>query len=311
MITGKQRRDLEKQGYRIVGSHSAIKVCRWCKRAIRGEDVCYKNTFYGIASHRCIQASVSLTNCYLRCQFCWRCLDYTEAKEITEPDDPKVVLDGLIAEQKKFLNGFKGNEKADVELFKESMEPKHVALSLAGDATMYPLLPELIDEVHKRKMTSFLVTNGLKPDMLKKLLDHKPTQLYITVAAPDKNTYLKVCSPLIEDAWDCLHESLKMLSQFDRSTVRLTLAKGLNMVNPEGYAELLKLADAEFVELKAAMPVGYAQYRMEYEAMPRHWEIVEFAKSICALTGLKIVDEKPNSRVVLLMKEDSKKRKLF
>ena len=58
------------------------------------------------------------------------------------------------------------------------------------------------------------------------------------------------------------------------------------------------------------MPVGYAQYRMAYEQMPRHEEIVEFAKEICRNTGLKIVDEKPNSRVVLLMKKDKKSRKI-
>ena len=310
MITGKQRRDFEKQGYRIVGSHSAVKVCLWCKRAIRGEDVCYKNAFYGIASHRCIQASVSLTNCYLRCQFCWRCLDYTEAKEITCPDGPKAVLDGLIAEQRRYLQGFKGNEKASARLFKESMEPKHVALSLAGDATMYPLLPGLIDEIHDRKMTSFLVTNGLRPDMLRKLLNHKPTQLYITVAAPDKETYLKTCRPLVADAWERLNESLKILQEFERRTVRLTLVKGVNMLNPEGYAGLLKDLDIDFVEVKAAMPVGYAQYRMAYESMPSHDEIRDFAKRICGASGFKIVDEKDNSRVVLMMREDFPGRKL-
>ena len=43
----------------------------------------------------------------------------------------------------------------------------------------------------KRKINSFLVTNGTQPAMLKKLLEKKaqPTQLYITLPAPDKATY--------------------------------------------------------------------------------------------------------------------------
>ena len=40
------KKDLEKQGYRIVGSHSAVKVCLWCKKAIKNEDSCYKQTCY-------------------------------------------------------------------------------------------------------------------------------------------------------------------------------------------------------------------------------------------------------------------------
>ena len=55
------------------------------------------------------------------------------------------------------------------------------------------------------------------------------------------------------------------------------------MINPEEYAKLIKKAKPEFVELKAAMPVGYAQYRMAYGQMPRHEEIVEFAKEICRI----------------------------
>ncbi len=310
MLDKKIRADFEKQGYRIVGNHSAVKVCLWCKKAIQGRDVCYKNTFYGIQSHRCIQSSVTLLNCFHRCGFCWRCMEYTIPKEIENPDEPSFILDGLIREQKEYLQGFKGNMNISKKLFNEAMEPKHVALSLAGDATMYPKLPELIDEIKKRNMTSFLVTNGLMPEMLKKLLKHMPTQLYITLPAPNEEVYIKVCKPLVRDGWKRLQKSLSLLHKFKRSTIRLTLAKKMNMVYPGQYAEIIKKANPVFVELKAAMPVGYAQYRMAYEQMPRHEEIKEFAKELCKYSGLKIVDEKPNSRVVLVMKKDTKSRKI-
>ena len=42
--------------------------------------------------------------------------------------------------------------------------------------------------------------------------------------------------------------------------------------------------------------------------MPRHEEIIEFSKQIAKLTGYKIIDEKPESRVVLMMKKDRKDR---
>lgn len=304
------KKNLEKQGYRIVGRHSAIKVCLWCKRAIKNEDVCYKNTFYGIQSWRCIQASVSVLNCYNSCQFCWRSLEHTIPKEVDAPDSPKMILEGFIEEQKEYLQGFGGNIKSNEKRFKEALNPRHVALSLSGDATLYPNLPNLIKEIHNREMTSFLVTNGLNPGMLKKLQKEQPTQTYVTLAAPNEEIYKKVCKPLISSPWEKLQESLSTLQNFDRGTIRLTLAKGLNMLNPEEYAATLKNLDVGFIEIKAAMPVGYAQYRLTQDSMPLHTEIRLFAKKICQKTNLKMVDEKQNSRVVLLMKKDSPQRKL-
>ena len=82
------------------------------------------------------------------------------------------------------------------------------------------------------------------------------------------------------------------------------------MLNPEEYAKILDPLDIKFVELKAGMPVGYAQYRVPYESMPRHFEIKDFAENICKNSSLKIIDEKENSRVVLLAKKDFIGRKL-
>jgi len=301
---------LEKQGYRIIGSHSSIKICLWCKRSIRNEDACYKNKFYGIKSWRCIQMSPAVLNCFHRCQFCWRYLDYTIAKDVEKPDEPNMIIDGCINAQREILQGFLGNKKIDKKRFYEAMEPKHFALSLAGDACMYPKLPQLIDEIHRRKMTTFLVTNGTKPDMLKKLLKHKPTQLYITLPAPNKEEYKKICRPLIKDGWERLKESLSLISEFNRGTIRLTLAKELNMGNPESYTKLIKNIDFKFLECKAAMPVGYARYRLDYKQMPKHEEMKKFATKLSSLLDLKIIDEKKESRVFLLMKKDID-RKLF
>ena len=70
MVTPEIRKALEKQGYKIVGSHSGVKICRWTKSMLRGRGGCYKHSFYGIDSHRCMESTPSLA-CANKCVFCW------------------------------------------------------------------------------------------------------------------------------------------------------------------------------------------------------------------------------------------------
>ena len=71
MVTKLQRKALTKEGYRIIGTHSAVKLCRWTKNQMRGRGGCYKHTFYGITSYQCMEATPSLA-CANKCVFCWR-----------------------------------------------------------------------------------------------------------------------------------------------------------------------------------------------------------------------------------------------
>ena len=71
MVSEDGRGLLQQQGYKLVGSHSAVKQCRWTKSALFGEGQCYKHTFYGISSHRCMEGTPSLA-CANKCTFCWR-----------------------------------------------------------------------------------------------------------------------------------------------------------------------------------------------------------------------------------------------
>lgn len=302
------QKDLEKQGYRIVGNHSAVKPCHFCKQAIREKDQCYKSTFYGLDAARCLQMSTAVMYCEHRCNFCWRQTEHFLPKFIEEADDPKFILEESIKAHQKLLEGFKGNKKVNQKRVEESMEPKHVAMSLTGESTMYPLLPEFVEEVHKKNMTSFIVTNGMQPEMVKKLIKVKPTQFYLTLPAPDKETYEKVCKPVINDGWKRLMETLDLMKEFDRSTIRLTVAKNDNYHSPEKYAELIKRANPKFVEVKSAMAIGYARYKITHDDMISHEDIKKFAQEIADYLGWKIIAEKENSRVVLLMKEDSKDR---
>ena len=297
--------EFEREGYRLIGRHSAVKICNWTKNALRNKGGCYKEKFYGIDSHRCCQMSCTLTNCQNNCLHCWRNLNYTDYNRVKNPDLPSKIIDLCIKEQQKILQGFKGNKKTRLNKFNEAMNPSQFAISLTGEGTLYPYIGELISELRKRKITSFLVTNGLNPEVLEKLQKKKqlPTQLYLSVNAPNKELFNKIVRSKLKNAWKIYLKTINLFPKLKtRKVIRLTLIKDLNMNNIEGYADLIKIAKPDFVECKSYMAVGFSRQRLGYEKMPWHSEIREFSKQLAKLTDLKILDEKKESCVVLLGK---------
>ena len=299
--------ELERAGYRFVGGnkHSAVKVCHWTRKSLLSRGVCYKEEFYskelGVRSHRCLQLTPSLPFCDHRCVFCWRNTDITHSDWIGEVDEPAEILGWAISAQRKLLSGFGGNPDADKRKFKEAQEPKHCAISLAGEPTLYPKISELIEECGRRGMTSFLVTNGMHPEILEHLVE--PTQLYISVVAPDPGTYKAICQPHLQNGWTRLNNSLELMPSFKcRKVIRLTLVKGLNLGNAPRYAKLIERAESDFVEAKAYMHVGFARARLNMGNMPLHQEIRAFAEELAQETGYFISDESEQSRVLLLKK---------
>ncbi|MFA4819672.1 MAG: 4-demethylwyosine synthase TYW1 [Candidatus Aenigmatarchaeota archaeon] len=291
-------------GYRFVGRHAAIKICNWTRESIRGKNVCYKNKFYGIESNQCIQMSLGQFFCNFNCRHCWRNFDYILPREKEDWDDPVSVLDGCIDAQVEILQGFYGNPNADREKLDKAMIPQHVAISLSGEPTLYPYLPEFIDEIKSRKMTAYLVSNGTRPQMIEKLLEHQPTNLYVSFYGTNPEMYKKTAIPMEKDFWEKVNESLMMLGKFDCNTVvRLTLAKGLNFTDPKGYAEIIEKSGSKFIEVKGFMAVGGSRRVMKYEDMPLHNEIKEFAAEIERHSSYSIVNEKADSRVVLLSRK--------
>jgi tRNA wybutosine-synthesizing protein 1 len=85
-----------------------------------------------------------------------------------------------------------------------------------------------------------------------------------------------------------------------RSVIRMTLAKGLNMVRPEDYARVIERAEPDFVEVKAYMHLGRSRARLEREAMPQHHEILNYARTLAGELGYNLEAEVPLSRVALL-----------
>ncbi len=198
------------------------------------------------------------------------------------------------------LTGFGGNEKADPEFLKEALNPNQVAISLAGEPTEYPKISQLVEAFKERGFTVFLVTNGTNPQVLEKMAE--PTNLYVTLPAPNKDIYAKTCAPLV-DSWDKIMESLGLLKNFScKTVVRLTLVKDLNMVNPEDYAKIVEKYEPNFLEVKSFMSVGFSRERLPYGVMPLHPEIMEFAKKIEENCGYRIADESKPSRIALMKK---------
>ena len=292
-----------RQQYRMAGSHSAVKICEWTKKSIRGQGVCYKQRFYGIESHRCLQMTPSVAWCPNRCVYCWRAIEKTLSSPVTKEkvDEPGAIIDECIAQQRLLLSGFKGLERADRSKWKEAQDPNQAAISLSGEPTAYPLISDLIEEFARRRFTTFLVTNGQYPERLRDMAE--PTNLYISLDAPDRETYRKVDCPSLPDFWERFTESLELMKSFSCTKVlRLTLARDLTLKSPEGYAKLIEKASPDFIECKGYMWVGFSRKRLPKEAMPWHHEIREFSERLSELTGYAYRDEQKESRVVLLGK---------
>lgn len=301
-LNKKQVEKLESSGYRFVGSHNhaAAKICHWTKQSILDKGVCYKEKFYGIESHRCLQMAPAVPNCQQKCEFCWRDLSYTQTQWEGESDDPKTIIDEAVKAQNNLLCGFFGNDKANKEKLEESKTPTNAAISLAGEPMLYPEIDELIAEFNRRNFTTFVVSNGQCVDKLKNL-ENEPYQLYLSLDAPTKKIYNDVCQPQISEGWDNLNQSLDTLASFNsRTCIRTTCVKGRNMTNPEKYAELIKKASPDFVEIKAYMCVGSSRHRLTPDNMPTFDEVKSFAQKIGENCGKKIVNESEVSRVVLL-----------
>ncbi|MBN1322503.1 MAG: 4-demethylwyosine synthase TYW1 [Methanotrichaceae archaeon] len=287
-------KSLSKQGYHLFG-HAAVKPCLWLNRSLRGGDQCYKHHFYGISSHRCVQMTPTL-HCNHLCLHCWRPVD----EEISLPDEwlePDELLDGILREQMKLISGYGGSPVVDMARLEEARHPAQVAISLMGEPTFYPHLDRLIQEINRRGMTSFLVSNGSHPDVLARV---RPTQLYVSLNAIDRDHHRRVSNPR-EDTWDRILESLSLISDHpSRTVVRLTLARNHNIEDHEGFAKLLETARPDFVEVKAYMHLGRSRDRLERESMPNHGEIMEFSRKLATHLGYEMVADVPLSRVALL-----------
>jgi tRNA wybutosine-synthesizing protein 1 len=288
------------QGYQLTGRHSAVKLCYWTRQSLtRGRD-CYKGRFYGIESHRCLQMSPSIDSCNLHCRFCWRSQGWENDTMMEEYDDPEALLDKSLDAQRRILSGFKGDGTIDPQRWAEANAPRHVAISLTGEPTLYPQMNRFLALCAERGITTFLVTNGTNPDALR-AMDPLPTQLYVSVTAPNRAVFQRLTAPSDEHAWDRLLESLEIVRGLrTRRVVRHTLVRGWNLGWVGAYADLDLMARPDFVEPKGYVYMGRSRQRLGRSHVPAHQEIRAFSEALASRTGYAVLDESPESKVVLL-----------
>ncbi len=293
-----------------VYNHSTVEVCHWTKKSVKNEGVCYKRVFYGIDSHRCIEFSPAGMMCTMKCIFCWRPMEFMKKVDMgfDEVDDPISIMDGLMRERSRLMSGYPGMPGVDFRKLEESREPTHYAISLSGEPTLYPRLPELIKYLKSLPSTRsiYIVSNGLQPDMIKRMMDEDalPTQLYISMSAPNEEVMRRVDKPLYPDAWKRYMRTLELLSEADtRTVIRMTMIKDVNALDeyvPE-YVELLEIANPHFIEVKSYMHLGYSTKRLRKSNMMSIEEIRRYARKILRrLDGFRYMDDYPPSRIAVL-----------
>lgn len=301
MITPALREALTKQGYQLIGSHSGVKLCRWTKSMLRGRGGCYKHTFYGIESHRCMEATPSLA-CANKCVFCWRHHTNPVGTEWRwKMDQPELILKEAIENHQNMIKQFKGVPGLKVERFEEGMEVKHCALSLVGEPIMYPEINRLLKLLHQHGISSFLVTNAQFPEEIRNLTP--VTQLYVSVDASTKDSLKKIDRPLFKDFWQRFLDSLQALSAKQQRTVyRLTLVKCWNVDELQAYAELVSLGSPDFIEVKGVTYCGEsAASSLTMANVPWHEEVVRFVRELVdLLPDYEIACEHEHSNCLLI-----------
>ena len=235
----------------------------------------------------------------------WNQVDVSEADVIPVDD----LMDAVLMANLRTLGGYNPEAGAPVpvSMYREARDPKHVAISLAGEPTLYPLISDLIEEIQHRGMTSFLVTNGTRPDVLSTMT--LPTQLYVTLAAPDESTYKTLCKPGVKDGWKRILASQESLQSLGTRTVnRMTMVADRNMHDLRAYSKLIDMGEPDFIEVKGYMFLGSSRGRLNQTNAPSHREIRAFSEKLAVLTGYHLLDEQVESRVVLLSRSKQIKR---
>merc|ERR1712137_717830 len=280
MLSSTHKLTLQKQGYKIIGSHSGVKLCRWTKSMLRGRGGCYKHTFYGIASHRCMEMTPSMA-CANKCVFCWRHHKNPVTREwrwVTDGAD--MIIDGAIERHRKMIKTCRGIPGVIPERFEEGFNIRHCALSLVGEPIIYPEINNFIQLLHSKGISSFMVTNAQFPDKIEELVP--VTQLYVSIDAPTEESLKKIDRPLFTDLWQRFLDSIRALSAKGQRTVfRLTLVKDWNMDEIDRYGELLAIGKPDFIEVKGVTFAGGGKKnQLSMTNVPWHTEVIRFCEAL-------------------------------
>uniref|UniRef100_A0A8C2JD09 S-adenosyl-L-methionine-dependent tRNA 4-demethylwyosine synthase TYW1 n=1 Tax=Cyprinus carpio TaxID=7962 RepID=A0A8C2JD09_CYPCA len=287
--------------YKLIGSHSGVKLCRWTKSMLRGRGGCYKHTFYGIESHRCMETTPSLA-CANKCVFCWRHHTNPVGTEWRWKMDPaEKIIQEAVENHKNMIRQFRGVPGVRPERFEEGLTVKHCALSLVGEPIMYPEINSFLRLLHQQNISSFLVTNAQFPEEIRSLVP--VTQLYVSVDASTKDSLKKIDRPLFKDFWQRFLDSLRALGEKQQRTVyRLTLVKAWNVDELKAYADLIALGQPDFIEVKGVTYCGESSASsLTMANVPWHEEVIYFVQQLAnLLPDYEIACEHEHSNCLLL-----------
>ncbi|MBM3904335.1 MAG: 4-demethylwyosine synthase TYW1 [Thaumarchaeota archaeon] len=299
-----------------VSDHSTVELCHWTKKSFKGEESCYKHKFYGISTHQCMEFSPAGMYCENRCVYCWRPMEFYDSLEMNPQNvaEPKDIITKLMAEREKLIMGHYGDPKSIHKKLDESLLPAHYAISLSGEPTMYPKLPELIKYLKALPATKsiFLVTNGQEPQMLRRLQDEDalPTQIYLSTNAADYDSFMRINKPRYSDSWERWNQSLESLQNMDTRTVlRMTMIRNHNDYEEmiPAFADMVRRANVHFIEMKSYMHIGRSTNRLARSDMLEFEEVSHFANQLAKKSQIySVIDESTASRIVLLQNQQRK-----
>jgi wyosine [tRNA(Phe)-imidazoG37] synthetase (radical SAM superfamily) len=171
----------------VENYHNMAKILVCCKTAGGSATIAQLSDASGISRVKVKEALYDLKNGQVvKMQGNLCVLERSAFDSIHEESDAVKTVEARVASLKDIIR-----------VHEEAIRPKHVAISYDGEPTMYRRIPDLVSEFRKRGISTFLVTNGTFPERIKEMREtcSLPTQLYVTVAAPDRETYLKVALP--------------------------------------------------------------------------------------------------------------------
>jgi tRNA wybutosine-synthesizing protein 1 len=127
--------------------------------------------------------------------------------------------------------------------------------------------------------------------------------------APNESVYKRHIRPKSAGLWKKYLRTLSLLPEMGRkcrTVLRMTLTRGINDSDLEGYAQQIRMAQPHYVEVKSMVYVGGARQparNLSLGSMLSIQEIEEIAQKLSQMTGYLVSDKHVPSRIVLLCRD--------
>ncbi|MCK5176182.1 MAG: 4-demethylwyosine synthase TYW1, partial [Candidatus Aenigmarchaeota archaeon] len=141
-----------------------------------------------------------------------------------------------------------------------------------------------------------------------------PTQLYISVSAPNEEKYIQISRPKQKDAWSLFSKSLDVMNGLKcRTVLRMTMINGLNTGEEyfEDYAKLIKRANPDFIEVKSYVNIGESQKQLGKNNQCEFEQVQEISKMLCKCVDFDYCDDAANSKICLLKNQEGRYGKII